>query len=141
MSGTPTPRPALKKAADAHIHPAAPGHRTVLLRHPDAPTTTAPAPRAPTEDVPGDPSQGKGRAPSVAGKSSLLSGPLGGHTSDSIRRPKGRGSRRAADAGKKVELTVEIPKSLRKELNARLKTERTDADAVVAALLRGWLDG
>jgi hypothetical protein len=43
---TPAPRPALKKAADAHIHPAAPGHSLHTLR----PAVDAPALPEPRQD-------------------------------------------------------------------------------------------
>jgi hypothetical protein len=141
MTGTPAPRPALKKAADAHVHPAAPGHRPVLLRHPDdiptdAPAATVPEPRV-TQEAP---KAGERSRRGAAGSS--LSGPLAGNTSDSLRRPKGRaGGRRNEATGKKVELTVKIPKTLRKEFKAALKAERKDADTLVTALLRNWLDG
>ena len=44
-------------------------------------------------------------------------------------------------AEKKVELTVKVPKSLRKDFRAALKADKKDADEVVTALLRAWLDG
>lgn len=143
MSGIPAPRPALKKAADAHIHPAAPDHRPALLRHAAAsdadskaasePAGATGAPEAPAAKV-------KAQRSTAPAKVSSLSGPLGGNTSDSIRRSRA-GDRPAKVSGKKVTLTVKIPKSLRKEFNAALKADRKDADAVVASLLRSWLDG
>lgn len=158
MSGIPAPRPALKKAADAHIHPAAPGQRPVLLRHPDAPhlehaadgpgsaaDRTALGPAGPGSSGGAEaatPVPGRGPRTGGAHGVSTLSGPLGGHTSDSLRKPRRRGRARAEQVtGKKAELTVKIPKALRKEFRAALKAERKDADAVVTALIRSWLDG
>jgi hypothetical protein len=129
---TPAPRPALKRAADAHIHPAAPAGGSHLRPAP-APEEVATAPVLP----------GPGPAaaqPADAG--SRLSGPLGGTTSDALRaagKRARRGSRGGRDA-KRVELTVQVPKALRKEFRAALKAEQLDADEVVATMLRVWLD-
>lgn len=135
----PAPRPALRKAPDAHIHPAAP-QEPRLLRHastaePAEPTTAQPTAAEPTA----------AEQATVAGirSSSPLSGPPGGTTSDSLRRAGKRGRSRppGKESGKKVALTVQIPKSLRKEFRAAIKADRQSADAVVATLLRSWLDG
>ena len=143
MSGIPAPRPALKKAADAHIHPAAPDHRPVLLRHAaDSEAEAKAASEAAAATGTPEAASGKVKAQrsTAPGKGSSLSGPLGGNTSDSMRRSRA-GDRPAKVSGKKVTLTVKIPKSLRKEFNAALKADRKDADAVVTSLLRSWLDG
>ena len=141
MSGSPTPRPALKKAADAHIHPAAPGLRPVTLRHAGEPAAAPAEPSAPApEPEPGR--AGKGGRERGARPLTALSRPLGGSTSDSLRPPGRRsGGRPAKAGGKKVELSVKVPKTLRKEFLAAVKADRRNADDVVAALLRGWLDG
>lgn len=156
MNSIPAPRPALRKAADALVHPAAPGQGPHLLRHPPAGPEPAPAPAespAPTlVPVPTDatePSTGKaqpstGKAPGAKETGRGLSKPPGGTTSDSLRRAGRRaGDRKVklAKGDKKVKYTVEIPRSLRKEFQAALKADRKDADAVVAGLLRSWLDG
>jgi hypothetical protein len=127
----PTPRPALKKAADAHVHPAAPGHSPRGLRQaPDS----APEPDA----------GAKGGVPDANAPGHRLSGPLGGTTSDSLRSSaKGgrRGSRsRSAKPEKSVDLTVRVPKSVRKEFRAAAKDRKMDPNDVVTALLRSWLD-
>ena len=126
---TPAPRPALRKAADAHIHPAAPGHPVGALR--PASEIEAEAARAAEPTTPAIPEQRR------------LSGPLRGTTSDSLRAAGRAGRRRASNgaAEKKVELTVKVPKSLRKDFRAALKADKKDADEVVTALLRAWLDG
>lgn len=127
---TPTPRPALRKAADAHIHPAAPGHSLRGLRQADD-SDGPPAPAVVAAE--GGPSTGGHR----------LSGPLGGTTSDSLRpRKGGSGRRREAETKpeKTVELTVKVPKSLRKDFREAVKSTRKNPDDVVTALLRAWLD-
>lgn len=139
---TPPPRPALKKAADAHVHPAAPGQPHALRHAPAA----VPSPRAAdpgAADADAAPAGGASVAPITSARSgSRLSGPPQGTTSDSLRRSGKRGGHRPAkDTTKTVKLTVSIPKSLRKELRAAVKADRTSADAVVTTLLRSWLDG
>ena len=124
---TPAPRPALKKAADAHIHPAAPGHPAGALRPAAEVEAEAAARAAGTDAIPAQ---------------RRLSGPLRGTTSDSLRAA-GRSGRRGArpdSAEKRVELTVKVPKSLRKDFRAALKADKKDPDEVVTALLRAWLD-
>ena len=141
---TPAPRPALKKAADAHIHPAAPGHSLHTLRPAagDAPV----APGAPS----GCRTQLRGGAPLVKSARPSpampaphrLSGPLRGTTSDSLRAAAKKAPDRArpgkADE-KPVDLGVKVPKSLRKDFRAAVKADKKDPDAVVTALLRAWL--
>lgn len=115
---TPAPRPALQKSADAHIHPAAPGHKVSALRPVDAPA--------------------KGGAEPVQHR---LSGPLRGNTSDSLRNAtrKARRPPKVKSGDKSVPLEVRVPKSLRKEFKAAVKADKKDPDAVVTALLRAWL--
>lgn len=138
---TPAPRPALKKAADAHIHPAAPGHSLHTLR---------PAPQgAPTPPEPGEGTE-PSRAAAPLAKSGpksgdagqhRLSGPLRGTTSDSLRaaakkarsRPSGKADEKPVDLG------VKVPKAVRKDFRAAVKADKKDPDAVVTALLKAWL--
>lgn len=146
---TPAPRPALRKAADAHIHPAAPSQAPGTLRHaPAGPVEAAPV-AVPAPTVSPEASHGRPGANRVPGADvpaavpHRLSGPLRGTTSDSLRGA-GAHSRRGRDdrrREKQVELTVKVPKSLRKEFQAALKADRKDADKVVAALLQAWLHG
>jgi hypothetical protein len=139
---TPAPRPALKKAADAHIHPAAPGHSLHTLR---------PA----AEGAPARAELGQDAEPNSSGSAPLaksigksgdaaqhrLSGPLRGTTSDSLRgaakkartRPSGKAEEKPVDLG------VKVPKSLRKDFRAAVKGDKKDPDAVVTALLKAWL--
>jgi hypothetical protein len=135
---TPAPRPALKKAADAHIHPAAPGHSLHTLR----PAVDAPELPEPHQD--GEPAA-LGGAPLVKSSGNSgphrLSGPLRGTTSDSLRaaakkarhRPSGKAEEKPVDLG------VKVPKSLRKDFRAAVKADKKDPDAVVTALLKAWL--
>jgi hypothetical protein len=138
---TPAPRPALRKAADAHIHPAAPGHALHTLR-PAA--DDAPALPGPRQD-PGATATGAAPATSSGRPGDVtphrLSGPLRGTTSDSLRaaakKARTRPSGKAGD--KPVDLGVQVPKSLRKDFRAAVKADKKDPDAVVTALLRAWL--
>lgn len=139
---TPAPRPALKKAADAHIHPAAPGHSLHTLR-PAAPegAPALPAPRADAEGATTSPALAKSAGKSGGAVQHRLSGPLRGTTSDSLRaaakkartRPSGKADEKPVDLG------VKVPKSLRKDFRAAAKADKKDPDAVVTALLRAWL--
>ncbi len=144
MSGIPAPRPALKKAADAHIHPAAPDHRPVLLRHAadsEAEAKAASEPAAATGAPEARLRQGQGPAVHRSGEGQLAVRAVGREHLGQHAPPSRAGDRPAKASGKKVTLTVKIPKSLRKEFNAALKADRKDADAVVTSLLRSWLDG
>lgn len=135
---TPTPRPALRKAADAHIHPAAPGHSPRGLRHAEEEAPDA-------SDQASGPPQDQPAPPEAAGPGGhRLSGPPTGTTSDSLRTGKGgrrRGQPDKAPQEKLVTLDVQVPKSLRKELRAAAKASRHTPDEIVTALLRGWLQG
>jgi hypothetical protein len=138
---TPAPRPALKKAADAHIHPAAPGHSLHTLR-PAADNPVVPEPRQDAEPASsGSTAPGASAGTSGEATQHRLSGPLRGTTSDSLRaaakRARTRPSGKAAE--KPVDLGVKVPKSLRKDFRAAVKADKKDPDAVVTALLRTWL--
>ncbi len=130
---TPAPRPALRKAADAHIHPAAPHHPAGALRPASVVEAEAVAAgAAATADAAGNADAPRART--------RLSGPLRGTTSDSLRAAGKAGRRRARQAQeKRVELTVKVPKSVRKDFRAAVKADGRDADEVVTDLLRTWL--
>jgi hypothetical protein len=124
---TPAPRPALKKAADAHIHPAAPGHSPRGLRQ-----------AADSEAI-----DDAAAAAEAAEEGHRLSGPPHGTTSDSLRSG-GRRAGRRGEGGRKeklVDLGVQVPKALRKELRAAAKASKRSPDEIVTALLQGWLNG
>lgn len=126
------PRPALRKAPDAHVHPADPTR-----------TTGAPPPRAMPAAV--APSAQPAAVPLP--RLHRLSGPPRGATSDTLRTKKGgRAQERRARAAakqakeKKVELTVKVPKSLRKDLRAAAKASGRTPDEVITSLIRAWID-
>ena len=133
---TPAPRPALKKAADAHIHPAAPGHSPRGLKQAGDGEGATPEPAV--EEYPEAPGP-------EAPQGHRLSKPLGGSTSDTLRggarHRRRRSAERAAKPEKTVELTVKVPKSLRREFREAAKSAKKDPNDVVTALLRAWLDG
>ncbi len=131
MSQNPGPRPALRKAPDATVHPAAP----VAAEETKAPVVV------PTERA------RQAHLRPVVG--------LGGLTSDVLRSaPKdSKSGKRAAKEAKKrakkerelhqrrVDLHVKVPKSVRTKLRKNAKARGTSVDDVVASVLEGWLDG
>jgi hypothetical protein len=140
---TPAPRPALKKAADAHIHPAAPGHSLHSLRRAAEEAPALPQPRDDAEPITGAPTPESSGTPSATGPDTphRLSGPLRGTTSDSLRAAakKARKPSSGKASEKPVDLGVKVPKSLRKDFRAAVKSDKKDPDAVVTALLKAWL--
>lgn len=120
----PSPRPALRRAPDADVHPAAPGGIPAPADRPAATTLTPlPTPRL-----------------------HRLSAPPRGTTSDSLRAkpqrtpaPRGRGGKKAPKE-KTVDLGIKVPKSLRKELRAAAKSAGRTPDEVVVSLIRAWVD-
>jgi hypothetical protein len=118
VSRTPEPRPALKKAPDGAVHPAA------------APRTSAPKHlhAAPT-------------APSAA------SAPEDGLTKSSQRPDFKPGDLRARKAKAKghseptVTLKIEVPKSVRKDAKKKAERGGYELDGVIVSLLRAWVDG
>jgi hypothetical protein len=140
---TPAPRPALKKAADAHIHPAAPGHSLHTLRRAADDAPTLPQPRDDAEPTTPEPTGGPSSTPGTTGPDTphRLSGPLRGTTSDSLRAAakKARKPPTGKASEKPVDLGVKVPKSLRKDFRAAVKSDKKDPDVVVTALLKAWL--
>ncbi|HYN55582.1 MAG TPA: hypothetical protein VES03_00140 [Motilibacterales bacterium] len=138
---TPAPRPALKKAADAHIHPAAPGHALHTLRPAADGDPSLPEPGRGAEPSRTSAPLAKSGSKSGDAGQHRLSGPLRGTTSDSLRaaaktsrsRPSGRAEEKPVDLG------VKVPKSVRKDFRAAAKADKKDPDAVVTALLKAWL--
>lgn len=138
---TPPPRPALRKAADAHIHPAAPGHSLHALRPSPNDSPTVPTPRTDLEAVPA--TTAKDSTKDSKSDQHRLSGPLRGTTSDTLRSAarKAHRHRRSTDkrADKAVDLGVKVPKNVRKEFRAAVRADKRDPDVVVTALLKAWL--
>jgi hypothetical protein len=151
----PTPRPALRKAEDATVHPAAP--RPARSPRPAASTTAtkaAPALAAEpdvasvveAEPAPATPARGKKKRK------------FGGATSDHLRMDEAPGAdaepeaparpskRKAQEStrndlmqGKPVDVDVEVPKALRKAAAKRAKSEGLDLQTVVIDLLHGYV--
>lgn len=146
----PPPRPALRKAPDAHAHPALPP-----VVAPAAPVSPAapvgPGVRPVPAAVPVPPS-------SVA-PSSLPPAPASGSASDTLRPRKtkkhkapqeSREHRKRhrdlavpakTDKEKTVVVEVPMPKSLRRRLDARAEELGYSRDEAVLLLLRAWIDG
>jgi hypothetical protein len=119
MSRTPEPRPALRKAPDGGLHPAAP-----------RPMPTDPAAEASEGSSPFRPGDLRARKTGAAKGSSKAA-------SSDQSKSKGKGK---AAKEPTAELTVTVPKHLRKQAKARAKADRLKLDDVVATLLRGWVD-
>lgn len=143
MATNPTPRPALRKAPDASIHPAAPVADESL-----APVVDPKSAKKAAKDSTTRPTHLR----PVVG--------LGGSTSDVLRRApegeskksqgKGKGKskaekKRAKQAAKvhqrRVDLKVKVPKEVRRALRSNAKARGTSVDDVVTNVLQGWLHG
>jgi len=109
----PQPRPALKRAEDADLHPAL----TVAPTQMPVPRGKESAGDTVTLVPPGKPSDRKLRAPGHA-------------TSDVLRRGK---------SAKKARLDVKIPKTLRKQVKQVAKHSGASVDDIVARALADWL--
>ena len=118
MARTPEPRPALTKAPDGGLHPAAP--KAVPAKH------LHPAPQAPA--VP----------PAAADDASPPRFKPG-----DLRARKAAGNTKAAKADKKdelVELGVTVPKKLRKAVRKKAAKEGWTPQEAVTFVLRAWTD-
>lgn len=136
MASNPHPRPALRKAPDATVHPAAP-----VVGPQDPPPVVEPAKAA---------ESGK-KGASTAKPSHLrpVVG-LGGVTSDGLRKapedkPKKSKQKQSKKAAKvhqrRVDLKVKVPKDVRRALRTKAKARGTSVDDVVTNVLQGWLHG
>jgi hypothetical protein len=147
----PSPRPALRKARDAEVHPAAP----------QPSRTTSPARPAPARAVPPPAAPPKRRRTPASVPADVITAPVRrfqGATSDTLRevdalehivpttavQPKGKRHEAKSDKprnlmkGKAVELDVTLPKELQKAARKRAKREGLDLDTVVIDLLHAW---
>jgi hypothetical protein len=145
----PTPRPALRKAEDASVHPAAPRP----ARSPRASTAKA---AAPIESV-AEPVVGPAPVEAVVPKPGKKKRKFGGATSDHLRvedspaadtKPvAARPSKTKAKAstrddlmqGKAVDLDVAVPKALRKAAAKRARSEGLDLQTVVIDALHAYV--
>ena len=165
----PPPRPALRKAEDATVHPAAPRP----ARSPRATKAAAPvvepvvevaAPAVVAEPTP-SPAPKPAAGKPAAAKPGKKKRKFGGATSDHLRvedpveaRPaanvkaakpakqKGASKQRAEDStrddlmqGKPTDLDVEVPKALRKAAAKRAKAEGLDLQTVVIDALHAYV--
>ncbi len=123
----PIPRPALRKAPDADIHPAIadPAHVTVDLR--SQPAVSMPAVSMPAVSMPAPPTVDTGRT-GAKGKVTKQA--------DS-KQSKSNAARRK---GKRIELHVRVPRTVRSQLRATAKARGTSVDDVVSTVLQGWLN-
>lgn len=134
MTNNPGPRPALRKAPDATVHPAAP---VAAEAAPGVPVVAAQVER-----------------PRPAHLRPVVG--LGGSTSDVLRpAPKKKGQKAAAKSTKaqrklekkerernarRVDLHVQVPKNVRRDLRQNAKARGTSVDDIVTSVLEGWLD-
>lgn len=138
MASNPNPRPALRKAPDASVHPAAP-----VVGPSDPPPVVEPADR-----------KGSSASPRPTHLRPVVG--LGGVTSDGLRKApeekkakKGKGKAKADKQSKKaakvhqrrVDLKVKVPKEVRRALRTNAKARGTSVDDVVTNVLQGWLHG
>lgn len=120
----PQPRPALKRAEDADLHPAlsvapaaVPTQMTGGLRR-----AAEPAPDSPPSKAKGAKTKGKGKKFQGAGRA----------TSDSLRATPDKDD-------KPVKLDAKVPKRVRNEIRAIAKHSGTSVDAIVSQALTEWL--
>jgi len=141
MARNPTPRPALRKAPDATVHPAAP------VAADDSRPAVVPPPKSKKADR-----SGPSHLRPVVG--------LGGSTSDVLRKAPGddtsgkktsskkqkkkerkQAEQRAAAHQRRVDLKIRVPKEVRQALRKNAKARGTSVDDVVTNVLQGWLHG
>ena len=147
----PSPRPALRKARDAEVHPAAPQAVRPARAAAPTPSREAAPPPAPPK---------RKRTPATV-PADVMTAPVrrfSGTTSDSVRneadalehivpiRPKSSKGERKDDSkprdlmkGKAVALDVTVPKELQKAAKKRAKADGLDLDTVVIDLLHSWV--
>lgn len=127
---TPQPRPALRRADDAGVHPAlavAPSQAPPMRLRQAEPAQ----PELKPAKTKAKPKTGKGTS-SSAETTAEARQPLrsaGRATSDSLRPAR----------DKKVVLQVKVPKSTRKQLRAVARHSGTSVDQLVVAALTDWL--
>ncbi len=112
----PAPRPALRKAPDGSVHPASTRLSSLAV--------DAEAIRAAAKGKPG-----KGKV-AERGKG----GGKGG------AKTTGGGSGKAADVDQRVDLTVSVPRSVRKRLRRKAEAHGWTAEEAAAHVLRAWVD-
>jgi len=141
MAPNPTPRPALRKAPDATIHPAAPVADDSLspVVEPTAPKKSArkeerPAHLRPVTGLGGSTSDVLRRAPEI-------DEPTKDKATKSAKGSKKRRKKAAKVHQRRVDLKVKVPKDVRQALRSNAKARGTSVDDVVTNVLQGWLHG
>jgi len=119
MSRRPEPRPALQKAPDGAMHPAAPRAAATKHLHPAPHAPAAP----PAPDVPSEPATYK-------------PGDLRARKAAKPSKPKDDGKR-----AEQVTIEVTVPKKLRKAARKKAEAEGWTLDQAVTYVLRAWVDG
>jgi len=120
VSRTPEPRPALRRADDGSVHPAAPkAEPPTHLHAAPVPTAASAAPPPKSEKTKYKPGDLRARK---AAKEAVDQRQLAGSTKDEFAK-----------------LRVSIPKTLRKAARKRADADKTSVDAVVADALAAWL--
>jgi hypothetical protein len=109
----PEPRPALQKAPDGSMHPAAPRTAATKHLHP-APTAPAVPPSAPNDFRPGDL-----RARKAASR---------------------QGKPEKTKKSERVTVELQLPKKLRKEARRKAADNGWTLDEAVTYVLRAWVD-
>jgi hypothetical protein len=132
MSNTPPSRPALRKSADATLHPALAG-RVIHQPPPDR--------HAGQRSVNGKP-LGKASAASASGKQATRSVTAAADLSATGKRKRGATSDvlRPTKQDPATKLTLVIPKSLRKRLKAQAKMVGLEPEQLAASLITEGLD-
>jgi hypothetical protein len=145
MTTNPRPRPALRRAPDATVHPAAPRLRAPAQDAGSPPEAVALRAVPELATAPGR-ADGKGRA--AAGEADRPG--KGKGKGQGKGQGKGKAKSKAADPtgsagpggkGKTVELVVPLPKSLRKRLEGKSAEYGYTPEQATAQLLRMWVDG
>lgn len=120
MARTPEPRPALTKAPDGGLHPAAPKAAPPKHLHPAPHAPSVPASEPPTP-----------------------AGPPVKFKHGDLRARKAASAGKDAKSGKTdelVDLGVKVPKKLRKAIRRRAEAEGWSPDAAVSSVLRTWVE-
>jgi hypothetical protein len=127
MSNTPPSRPALRKSADATLHPALAGR---VIHQP-------PRDRPAEQRTPSGKPLGKAAAQSASGKQSASSGTPTSGLSATGKRKRGATSDvlRPTKQDPATKLTLVIPKSLRKRLKAQAKLQGLEPEQLAARLI------
>lgn len=126
MTRPPEPRPALQRAADGALHPAAPKAVPPKHLHPAPHAPAAPAPRT-SDETPATPAR---------------PGPPAHFRPGDLRARKAAGGKggKPPKPVDRVDLGVKVPKKLRKAVRRKADAEGWSADEAVSYVLQAWVD-